>query len=70
MLAASTCPSVVNPATFRVNALVRGSTAWIVPPSSLGAMATQSPTAGSSERSPALCRRRPVISHHSSPASV
>ena len=59
-LAASTCSSVACSATLRENFVRRATTAWIVAASSsgLGAIATQSPTAGSSPAPAASCESR------------
>ena len=66
--AASTCGFVSLNAALRMNALRRGSTAWIValPSSGRAATASQSPTAGCSPS----CRSFPVVSARSSPSSV
>jgi hypothetical protein len=68
--AATTCSIVSRPGAVRVNAVARGSTAWIsvVPPSG-GAIATQSPTAGKSAASRASWRRRPLDSARRGSAS-
>ena len=71
MLAASTCSSVAFSATLRENFVRRETTAWIVaaPSSGRGAIATQSPTAGSSPAPAASCESRPAVSARSSPSS-
>ena len=73
MLAATTCSSVVSPATLRENRLRRGRRASMAPSSAApdpGETATQSPTAGKRSRRSARWRSRPRTRARISPSAV